>query len=112
MTKEVKQVEELLFESWNGDLDSKQKIAPEVMDIVSNHFPAGELILSAENTRTQVILCAADIQFYVESQVEEVDPESLNELVMKVLTTILGINRVWKFLDRYYEDNDIMADFV
>lgn len=112
MNKEVKQVENILFDAWDGDINSKQKVAPEIMEIVRTHFPAGELILSAENTRTQVILCAADIQFYVESQVEEVEPEELNELVMKVLTTILGINRVWKFLDSYYEDNDIMADFV
>lgn len=112
VSEEVIRAEDILFEDWDGDQEKKQKIATDIMEIVRSHFPAGELILSAENTRTQVLLCAADIQFHVESQLEYADPEEVNELVMKVLTTILGINRIWKFLDSYYEGHDAMADLV
>jgi len=104
--------EELLFVEWNQDKGSPQTVSPEIMDIIRTHFPDGELIISMENTRALVIQCAADIQFHLESTIEGLDPEKTNELVIKVLTSILGIKRVWKFIDQYYENANTYADLV
>jgi len=104
--------EELLFVEWNHEEDTPQTISPEIMDIIKVHFPEGELIISMENTRALVIQCAADIQFHLESNIEGIDPEETHELVLKVLTTVLGINRVWKFIEKYYENHDTYADLV
>jgi hypothetical protein len=104
--------EEILFVDWNQNDDAPQTVSPEIMDIIGTHFPEGELIISMENTRALVIQCAADIQFHLESNIEGLDPENTNELVLKVLTTILGIHRVWKFIEKYYENHDTYADLV
>ena len=58
-----------------------------------------------ENVMSSVLICASDIQFYVETHTDEIDPEEANDFVMKVLTTVLGINRVWKFIESHYEDS-------
>lgn len=113
MTENIEaHAEEFLFVEWNQDKGSPQTVSPEIMDIIRTHFPDGELIISMENTRALVIQCAADIQFYLESTIEGLDPEKTNELVLKVLTSILGIKRVWKFIDQYYELHNTYADLV
>lgn len=113
MTENIEaHAEELLFVEWNQDIGSPQTVSPEIMDIIRTHFPDGELIISMENTRALVIQCAADIQFHLESTIEGLDPEKTNELVLKVLTSILGIKRVWKFIDQYYESHNTYADLV
>ena len=104
--------EEHLFVDWNHDENGPQTVSPEIMDIIRTHFPEGELILSMENTRALVIQCAADIQFHLEATTEGLDPEKTHTLVLKVLTTILGIHRVWKFIEQYYENHDTYADLV
>ena len=100
-----------LFLKQDGD-EPGYRVKPEVMDIILNHFPEGELILRADNVMSSVIVCASDLQFYLESKVEYIDPEQANEFVMKVLTTVLGINRVWKFIEKYYEDPNIAAEYI
>jgi len=94
------------------DGEQGYRVKPEVMDIVLEHFPEGELILSMDNVRAKVLICAADIQFYLENNSEGIDPEQANEFVLKVTTTILGINRVWKFIEKQYEHPDFMADLI
>ena len=100
-----------LFMSKDSD-EEGYRVKAEVMDIVLEHFPEGELVLSMDNVRAKVLLCASDIQFYLETNCEGIDPEKSNEFVLKVTTTILGINRVWKFIDKQYEDPDFMADLI
>ena len=112
MSKEFEsQAYETLFMSKNGD-EEGYRVKPEVMDIVLEHFPEGELVLSMDNVRAKVLLCASDIQFYLETNSEGIDLEKSKEFVLKVTTTILGINRVWKFIDKQYEDPDFMADLI
>ena len=94
------------------DNEDGYRVKPEVMDIVLEHFPEGELVLSMDNTRAKVLICAADIQFYLENNSDGIDPEQANVFALKVTTTILGINRVWKFIDKQYESSDFMADLI
>jgi hypothetical protein len=94
------------------DGEEGYRVKPEVMDIIFEHFPEGELIISAENIMSSVLICASDIQFYLESNLEYIDPEKANEFVLKVLTTVLGINRVWKFIEKYYEDPTLTAEYI
>ena len=61
---------------------------------------------------SSVLICASDIQFYLETHIEEIDPEQANVFVMKVLTTVLGINRVWKFIESHYEDSNVLSEYI
>lgn len=106
-----KQIYQVLFLN-QDDKEPGYRVKPEVMDIILQHFPEGELILSMENVMSSVLICASDIQFYVETHTDEIDPEEANEFVMKVLTTVLGINRVWKFIESHYEDKGILSEYI
>ena len=58
------------------DNEDGYRVKPEVMDIVLEHFPEGELVLSMDNTRAKVLICAADIQFYLENNSDGIDRSS------------------------------------
>jgi hypothetical protein len=107
-----KQIYQVLFLNQDDDDEPGYRVKPEVMDIILQHFPEGELILSMENVMSSVLICASDIQFYLETHIDEIDPEEANDFVMKVLTTVLGINRVWKFIDSHYEDKGILSEYI
>jgi len=103
---------EVLFLKQDDEDDPGYRVKPEVMDIILEHFPEGELILSMDNVRAKVLICASDLQFYLESNIEEIDPEVANNFVMKVLTTVLGINRVWKFIESQYDESDLLSEYI
>lgn len=107
-----KQIYEVLFLKPQDNNEKGYRVKPEVMDIILQHFPEGELILSMENVMSSVLVCASDIQFYLETHIEEIDPEQANVFVMKVLTTVLGINRVWKFIESHYEDSNVLSEYI
>ncbi len=106
------QIYEILFLAQEDDNQPGYRVKPEVMDIILQHFPEGELILSMDNVMSSVLICASDLQFYLESQMDEINPEEANDFVMKVLTTVLGINRVWKFIESHYEDSNVLSEYI
>ena len=113
LSESTSQVYDALLLEWDALDSEKYTIRPEILEIVKIHFPSQNMVFDLGNAYQKINICASELQFFIENEYADLDPEEIHRVVHEFLIQVLGITRAWDFMVKHgLVENLIDEDLV